>query len=260
MTPEKTVREHVMTLHLIGEQLSQVENWMWQHLADVRATASAAPTPRRAVPLSTPCLHCSHPYNWHASRGACEFGNETNRCGCTTFLPGERPEPIDPRRILGAEAPVLAEDDSLRFLRRESFLVLLTRLQRGRTLTEDEARALRQHVETEISEANEARAEAKRLGLMVDEYSDGARHLSDVLRTEKERADAAIERETVLEGEIEAQQGAVERVRKALDDRPPLIAGETGKPASEYEAGWRDHDRMVRAALDGPTETENSTT
>ena len=34
--PEKTVREHVTTLHLIGEQLAQVESWMWSHLADVR--------------------------------------------------------------------------------------------------------------------------------------------------------------------------------------------------------------------------------
>lgn len=54
-------------------------------------------------------------------------------------------------------------EDSLRFLRRESLLVLLTRLQRGRTLTEAEADTLRQHVETEIREANAERAEADAL-------------------------------------------------------------------------------------------------
>jgi hypothetical protein len=40
--PEKTVREHVTTLHLIGEQLSQIESWFWQHLADVREAATPA--------------------------------------------------------------------------------------------------------------------------------------------------------------------------------------------------------------------------
>ncbi|MGW4759560.1 hypothetical protein [Streptomyces chartreusis] len=52
-------------------------------------------------------------------------------------------------------------DDSLRFLRRESLLVLLTRLQRGRTLTEEEAGTLRHHVETEMREAETARAAAR---------------------------------------------------------------------------------------------------
>lgn len=51
-------------------------------------------------------------------------------------------------------------------------------------------------------------------------------------------------------------QAAVERVREALDNRPPVILESTGEPISEFEAGWRDHDLMVRFALDGPTETE----
>lgn len=58
------------------------------------------------VSLATPCVHCGHPYNWHASRGACEFGNEVNRCGCRAFAPGEKPAPVDPRTILGIDAPV----------------------------------------------------------------------------------------------------------------------------------------------------------
>lgn len=42
-TPEEIVRAHVTTLHLIGEQLANVETWMWEHLADVRAAATHAP-------------------------------------------------------------------------------------------------------------------------------------------------------------------------------------------------------------------------
>lgn len=45
---EKTIREHTISLHLIGEQLSQIESWFWQHLADVReaerTTANNPPT------------------------------------------------------------------------------------------------------------------------------------------------------------------------------------------------------------------------
>jgi hypothetical protein len=104
------------------------------------------------------------------------------------------------------QPPAADEDQALRWARRESLLVLLTRLQRGRTLTEDEAETLRHHVETEIREADTARTEAERLGLMVDEYSAGARHLSDLLRTETARANAAIDRETTAEQAAEEQR------------------------------------------------------
>ncbi|MFM9635917.1 hypothetical protein [Streptomyces turgidiscabies] len=35
-TPEEIAREHVTSLHLIGEQLATIESWFWEHLADVR--------------------------------------------------------------------------------------------------------------------------------------------------------------------------------------------------------------------------------
>ncbi|MFF7335410.1 ParB N-terminal domain-containing protein [Streptomyces sp. NPDC008150] len=44
LTPEQIVREHVTTLHLLGEQLAGVESWMWQHLGAIRAASSSAPT------------------------------------------------------------------------------------------------------------------------------------------------------------------------------------------------------------------------
>lgn len=50
---EKTIREHTLTLHLIGDQLTQIESWFWQHLADVResarTTANNPPTSRDAA-------------------------------------------------------------------------------------------------------------------------------------------------------------------------------------------------------------------
>jgi hypothetical protein len=163
-------------------------------------------TARRAVALATPCRHCPHPYNWHATRGGCEFSTETEQCSCTAFAPGERPEPVAPRSILGteppadvdatcrhmetrtsppycngpcgeqpcarfesddprpwldpAEASAADEDQTLKWARRESLLVLLTRLQRGRMLTEEDAGTLRHHIETEMREADTARAVA----------------------------------------------------------------------------------------------------
>ncbi|MEV6313388.1 hypothetical protein AB0M10_32965 [Streptomyces sp. NPDC051840] len=44
LTEEQVIREHVTTVHLIGEQLADVESWLWQRLADARdATPPAAP-------------------------------------------------------------------------------------------------------------------------------------------------------------------------------------------------------------------------
>ncbi|MBL1107373.1 hypothetical protein JK361_22665 [Streptomyces sp. 5-8] len=59
-----------------------------------------------------------------------------------------------------SSAALADEEQTLRWARRESLLVLVTRVQHGRTLTEDEARTLRQHVETEMREAETARAVA----------------------------------------------------------------------------------------------------
>jgi hypothetical protein len=50
---EKTIREHTLSLHLMGEQLSQIESWFWAHLADVREAARqelGGPLPDDALP------------------------------------------------------------------------------------------------------------------------------------------------------------------------------------------------------------------
>lgn len=50
---EKAIREHTLSLHLMGEQLSQIESWFWSHLADVREAARqelGGPLPDDVVP------------------------------------------------------------------------------------------------------------------------------------------------------------------------------------------------------------------
>ncbi|MFE0800105.1 hypothetical protein [Streptomyces sp. NPDC058812] len=73
-----------------------------RRMAD-ETTATETPAPHRPVSLATPCTVCGHPYNWHTRRhGQCEFAPAgQSGCGCTGFVPGERPEPMDPSRILG---------------------------------------------------------------------------------------------------------------------------------------------------------------
>ena len=44
-TEEQIVREHVTTVHLIGEQLEAVESWLWERLADIRAAEAQQPAP-----------------------------------------------------------------------------------------------------------------------------------------------------------------------------------------------------------------------
>lgn len=79
------------------------------------------------------------------------------------------------------------DEQTLRWARRESLLVLLTRLERGRPLTADEARTLRHHVETELREADTARAVAR----------SNLHHVKTIV-PELEQAQAAIERVRTL--------------------------------------------------------------
>ncbi|MEV7394918.1 hypothetical protein [Streptomyces sp. NPDC091215] len=171
-----------------------------------------ATTTRRAVPLATPCAACTHPFNWHTA-GVCQFGDEETRCSCIAFAVGERVEPMDPVHILGAEASDTDEEQTLRLLRRESLLVLLSRLQRGRPVTEAEADTLRTHVETEIREADTARSVA----------AGNKRHVQAIV-PDLEQAQAAIERARKLASRwavLRAYGGAATELRRALDGTEP---------------------------------------
>ncbi|NEE12012.1 hypothetical protein G3M58_36840 [Streptomyces sp. SID7499] len=204
--------------------------------ADDAPTTAADDGPRieRPVALATPCGHCGHPYNWHASRGACEFADQTTGCGCSRFRPGAAPEPIDPWCILGAEAPA-ADEDTLRWTRRESLTILINRILNGLHISSAEAGLLRQHVEAEIREHDTARSEVQRLGLMVDEYGRGARHLSEQLRKARRAAD-------LLAG--------AHRRAEQLEAAAREVLGICGDQHSDVQD-------ILRAALDG---TEQPTT
>ncbi|NUP16603.1 MAG: hypothetical protein HOZ81_10940 [Streptomyces sp.] len=121
------------------------------------------------------------------------------------------------------QAPAADEDHALRWARRESLLVLLTRLQRGRTLTEDETRTLRHHVETEIREADTARSVA----------AGNKRHVQ------------------VMYGELTQAQAAIERVRAARERMAHA-------KASDVDAIWCLD--LVDAALAGPRPDPQPTT
>lgn len=79
---------------------------------------------------------------------------------------------------------------TLRWARRESLLVLVTRAQCGHPLAEDEVRTLREHVETEMREAEAARADVARYEEVQGEMNERAIDLT----RRAERAEATLER------------------------------------------------------------------
>jgi chromosome segregation ATPase len=115
------------------------------------------------------------------------------------------------------QAPAADEDQALRWARREPLLVLLTRLQRGRTLTEEEATLLRQHVETEMRDADTAREKA---GDLAETYKHERRR-GDALAEERNAAWAELKREQQasagLAGKIREQREVLARVRAELE-------------------------------------------
>ncbi|ELP64164.1 hypothetical protein PV735_05435 [Streptomyces turgidiscabies] len=115
--------------------------------------------------------------------------------------------------------PAAAEEQTLKWTRRGSLLVLLTRLQRGGSLPEDEARTLRHHVETEMREADTARAVA----------AGNLRHVK------------------ALVPELEQAQAAIGRVR-AIKKAPSRSAHNT--LANAQDEGWDQALDAVHAALD----------
>jgi hypothetical protein len=91
-SPEKTVRDHVTTLHLIGEQLAQVESWMWQHLADVRAVSSVGQAPA----TSQTALRDAVAEALHARLPGCTHDEHGHDCRALTdaVMPA-LPAPVD---------------------------------------------------------------------------------------------------------------------------------------------------------------------
>ncbi|MEV5168229.1 hypothetical protein AB0K66_26895 [Streptomyces werraensis] len=158
---------------------------------------------------------------------------------------------------VAAEQPAPADEEQQRTDRREQLRTLVARLDRGGLLSPGDCTRLRQHIDAEQHEADTLRAitadhrvETRALREKLERYGQEAKE-------QRERAEQAeAERDRYARSEMEEQsraeqaQAAIARVRKALDDRPPILNAE-GKGITDYETGWRDHDAVVRAALDG---------
>ncbi|MFF9043302.1 hypothetical protein [Streptomyces parvulus] len=94
-------RAHFTTVHP-EQRITGRGNGPWPLLV-ADETQPAETEQHRPVALATPCANlpadCTHPYNWHAGRGDCQAAD----CPCRRFVPGERPEPVDPRSVLGVD-------------------------------------------------------------------------------------------------------------------------------------------------------------
>lgn len=229
--------------------------------------------------------------------------------------PCARFESDDPTPWLDtAASPTADEEKTLRWTRRESLLVLLTRLQRGRALTEEEAATLRHHVETEIREADTARSVAagnkRHVQVMYEELNKLAdeHKAADSIRAEAQSdrdQHAAVLREVLGRFTIEAdlngphvctsyvpvevmqqwrsvvaptverpwweqvalyEKEAVEATKHVLELKAAIERVREVKKspkrsphntyANAQDDGWDQALDAVRAALDGPTETE----
>ncbi|MFF9124379.1 hypothetical protein ACF09J_13895 [Streptomyces sp. NPDC014889] len=224
MIPRTEIADHITREHMRQAPAA----------ADAPSTAVVDVSPGvavvhgRPVALATPCAACGHAYNWHDRPGWCERKDDENRhCGCAEFIPGERPEPVDPWRILGVEAPAApcaqhpnapviggicggctqypadmrpapaADEDAQRTARRARLHNLLARADRS-NLTPGEVAALRDLMDAEVREADTARAEAQRQERISLSAIRAAKELlkrrTTTLRERAERAEAAIER------------------------------------------------------------------
>ncbi|MGA5506848.1 DUF6085 family protein [Streptomyces umbrinus] len=146
--------------------------------------------------------------------------------------------------------PGADEEQTLRLLRRESLLVLLTRLQRGRTLTETEASALRQHVETEIREADAARAEEEALDVELTLIRraldpDDERYISETVDEQLEMR-AAIDRVRALLG-THLGPLATAAVQRALDGTEQPTTEQEPEPSTRNFAAYQA--AIARVAL-----------
>lgn len=78
-----------------------------RHVVDVARSGqpetNGDATEAAAVPLATTCASCGHRFDEHNRFGCC-VGNQEVRCGCETFVTGEKPAPVDPWTILGIDA------------------------------------------------------------------------------------------------------------------------------------------------------------
>ncbi|MFJ8110450.1 hypothetical protein [Streptomyces sp. NPDC096132] len=169
--------------------------------ADTLAARRAPLTPEQVLGASTdgPQCVCDAPIEWWTGLGEAGW----------IHSPGSDTRCLEAQLAYRTAPPAEAEQ-LLRWGRRESLLVLVTRIQRGRTLTDDEARTLREHVEMEMREAETARAVA----------AGNLKHVR-ILIPELEQAQAAIGRAEDLAARwdraLAPDKSYARALRRALD-------------------------------------------
>jgi hypothetical protein len=81
----------------------------WPELRRLAGEAQQDEVGARSVPLATSCAYCGHRFDEHNSSG-CWVGNREVRSGCSAFVLGQKPAPIDPRNILGIDVDETARE------------------------------------------------------------------------------------------------------------------------------------------------------
>ncbi|MFE9935883.1 hypothetical protein [Streptomyces hirsutus] len=236
----------------------------WVHGPDLGSPIFDVHKPRPADGQA-PAEHCEHdgPHNGFT----CGEVDQTR-----LFWEAQWARDAEQARHPGSAAD---EEQTLRWARRESLLVLLTRLQRGRTLTEDEAGALRHHLETEMREADIARADLARYEEVQGEMNERAIDLTRRAAQAEDLLRVAHETSNKSEAERARAVQRAERAEAALESaralhRPRIYGGQTICGAcSDYDPSSDSTDSApvpygqcpTLRALDGteqPTTTEPS--
>lgn len=154
------------------------------------------------------------------------------------------PVPAEAHRVRTEQGPADGEQ-VLRWSRRESLLALLARAERGRPLTGDEARTLRHHVETEIREADTARAEAQRQERMGLSAIRAAKALltrrTTTLRERAEKAETDLERARRIAVALESEVARADAERRAQIARCDVMAARRREEQGRAE---RAEDRL----------------
>lgn len=250
---EQIVRSHVTTLHLIGDQLTQIESWMWEHLANVRAPAATPATTcsaQRLVALeATPrqCIRAAHHtgvshtddqgYRW-SDTVAMYPTDSTVKVGPPLPHPAEEIE--DERAAREHEAAALfrqgllsdsevnaafamADEDAQRTARRTSLLNLLARLQRG-GMTAEEKVALRQHTEAEIREHDTMRSVAAGNKRHVQVMYDELQQADEAARLALEQRQAMAQERYVIQEQRDAADRTRAEVQRDRDQHAAVLS------------------------------------
>jgi hypothetical protein len=234
------IRDCIRAAHHTGLDHVDEHGFHWSDTVAVYPIAAAPTT--TPVPLATPCVRCGHARNWHEPGEQCTVTAGENGCGCQQFT--------------AHLEPVSNDEAALRGARRDSLLILLSRAGRG-VLTPDEGVLLRQHVETEMRDADTARAErddwAGRCGesdAEADIAQRRADQAEDLLRVAHETSNRS-EAERAAAVRNAEQADAVTAETKRLMERRTTTLRKRAEQAEEQRDQLAAAIERVRALVAG---------